>query len=152
MTWNDSKKTSFSATDKLHKPLQPLPARWTKTAKCQAKPHQELRLLWRRRNFQPGAGSRLPHAWKEKETQAQPMLLIVDYNKDPQKDMNDNLQSIYQYLWTKEIEREQRLFLLRFNVQNSLKWLLLERGLLVKFLNPCFKDLLKVLNHCSSSK
>ena len=37
------------------------------------------------------------------------MLLIVDYNKDPQKDMNDNLQSIYQYLWTKEIEREQRL-------------------------------------------
>ena len=32
-----------------------------------------------------------------------------DYNKDPQKDMNDNLQSIYQYLWTKEIEREQRL-------------------------------------------
>ena len=93
--------TSFffvSAPDNLHEPMQD-PSLPGKAKASQPKPlAQELRLLWRWRNFQPGAGSRLPHAWKEKETQAQPMLLIVDYNKDPQKDMNDNLQSIYQYL------------------------------------------------------
>ena len=66
------------------------------------------------------------------------MLLIVDYNKDPQKDMNDNLQSIYQYLWTKEIEREQRLK--RFSPQDIYQ----------QVPKPVFKKLLKVLNVCSS--
>merc|ERR1712110_1374213 len=52
----------------------------TYTSPCKPEPAaQELRLLWRRRNLQPGAGSRLPHTWKEKgkEDQTQPMQLLI---------------------------------------------------------------------------
>merc|ERR1712008_69876 len=125
--------TLGDASDDLHEPMQArtsssLPIPGSEETPKPEPPNQELRLLWRRRNLQPGAGSRLPHTWKEKakEDQTQPMqLLIVHHKKDSdywtrrrtQKTVLVLYLSVFMNQGNRKRTKTSIFFLLRSNVK-----------------------------------